>query len=118
MRINVSGHHVEVTNPLREYVLSKFARLERHFDQITNVDVTLIVEKMVQKAEASVHVSGADLFANSQNQDMYAAIDGLADKLDRQIIKHKEKTHGKHHRENVKQQIEENEPADDSDQFN
>jgi putative sigma-54 modulation protein len=104
MRINVSGHHVEVTDPLREYVLTKFGKLERHFDQITNIDVTLIVEKLVQKAEASVHVSGADLFANSHDQDMYAAIDGLADKLDRQIIKHKEKTHGKHHRESVKQQ--------------
>ena len=103
MRINVSGHHVEVTDPLREYVLSKFSRLERHFDQITNIDVTLIVEKLVQKAEASVHVSGADLFANAQDQDMYAAIDGLADKLDRQIIKHKEKAHGKHHRQSLKQ---------------
>ncbi|MBT5293228.1 MAG: ribosome-associated translation inhibitor RaiA [Cellvibrionales bacterium] len=104
MRINISGHHVEVTHPLREYVLNKFDRLERHFDQITNIDVTLVVEKAVQKAEASVHVSGADLFANAKNQDMYAAIDGLADKLDRQIIKHKEKTQGKHHRESLKQQ--------------
>lgn len=103
MRINVSGHHVEVTEPLRDYVLNKFDRLERHSDQITNIDVTLIVEKMVQKAEASIHVSGADLFANSENQDMYAAIDSLADKLDRQIIKHKEKTQGKHHRTSVKQ---------------
>ncbi len=105
MRINISGHHVEVTQPLKDYVLSKFTRLERHFDQITNVDVTLIVEKMVQKAEASVHVSGADLFANAENQDMYAAIDGLADKLDRQIIKHKEKSQGKHHRNGVKQHV-------------
>ncbi len=104
MRINVSGHHVEVTSALREYVLSKFDRIERHSDQITNIDVTLIVEKFIQKAEASVHVSGADLFANSQDSDMYAAIDSLADKLDRQIIKHKEKTQGKHHRNGVKQQ--------------
>lgn len=103
MRINISGHHVEVTDPLREYVINKLGRLERHFDHITNIDVTLVVEKQVQKAEASVHVSGADLFANDQNENMYAAIDGLADKLDRQIIKHKEKTQGKHHRDSLKQ---------------
>ena len=103
MRINVSGHHVEVTDALREYVLSKFERLERHFDQITNVDVTLIVEKLDHKAEASVHVSGADLFADSHDENMYAAIDGLADKLDRQIIKHKEKLKSKRGRTSMKQ---------------
>jgi putative sigma-54 modulation protein len=91
MQITISGHHVDVTPALRDYVLSKFERLERHFDQITNTDVTLIVEKLVQKAEAKVHVSGADIFANAESDDMYAAIDLLADKLDRQLIKHKEK---------------------------
>ena len=94
MQINISGHHVEVTEPLREYVLSKFERLQRHFDQITKSDVTLIVEKLVQKAEANVHVSGADIFANAESEDMYAAIDMLVDKLDRQLIKHKEKHRG------------------------
>ena len=94
MQINISGHHVEVTPPLREYVLNKLDRLQRHFDQITNTEVTLIVEKLVQKAEATVHVSGADLFANAQSEDMYAAIDLLVDKLDRQLIKHKEKHRG------------------------
>ena len=58
MQLNVSGHHVEVTEPLREYVGSKFERLQRHFDQITNIEVTLIVEKLVQKAEATIHISG------------------------------------------------------------
>ena len=91
MQINVSGHHVEVTSALRDYVSSKFSRLERHFDQITNTNVTLTVEKLVQKAEANVHVAGADLFATSESEDMYAAIDTLTDKLDRQLIKHKEK---------------------------
>ena len=94
MQINISGHHVEVTPALREYVLSKLDRLQRHFDQITNTDVTLIVEKLVQKAEASIHVSGADIYAESESDDMYAAIDMLADKLDRQLIKHKEKHRG------------------------
>ncbi len=95
MQINVSGHHVEVTPPLREYVLSKMERLQRHFDNITNTDVTLIVEKLVQKAEATIHVSGADIFATAESEDMYAAIDLLVDKLDRQLIKHKEKS--RHH---------------------
>ncbi|MEP0203413.1 MAG: ribosome-associated translation inhibitor RaiA [Halioglobus sp.] len=94
MQLNVSGHHVEVTDPLREYVESKFERLQRHFDQITNTEVTLIVEKLVQKAEATVHISGADLFAAAESDDMYAAIDALADKLDRQLIKRKEKSRG------------------------
>ena len=94
MQLNVSGHHVEVTAPLREYVENKFERLQRHFDQITNTQVTLIVEKLVQKAEANVHISGADIFAQAESEDMYAAIDALADKLDRQLIKHKEKTRG------------------------
>jgi putative sigma-54 modulation protein len=95
MQINVSGHHVEVTPALREYVHTKFDRLQRHFDQITNTDVTLIVEKLIQKAEANVRVSGADIFAHSESEDMYAAIDVLADKLDRQLIKHKEKLRGR-----------------------
>ncbi len=91
MQLNVSGHHVEVTNALREYVESKFERLQRHYDQITNTEVTLIVEKMVQKAEGKIHISGADIFAAAESEDMYAAIDAMADKLDRQLIKHKEK---------------------------
>ncbi len=91
MQINVSGHHVEVTPALREYVNTKLSKLQRHFDNITKTDVTLTVEKMIQKAEASVHVTGADLFAACESDDMYSAIDQLTDKLDRQLIKHKEK---------------------------
>lgn len=91
MQITVSGHHVDVSDPLREYVESRFDRLQRHFSQITQIDVTLIVEKLVQKAEATVHIAGKDLFAAADSDDMYAAIDALTDKLDRQLIKHKEK---------------------------
>ncbi|AEY00588.1 ribosome hibernation promoting factor [Oceanimonas pelagia] len=91
MQINLTGHHVEITDALRDYVNSKFSRLERHFDHITNAHVILNVEKMQQIAEAKLHVSGGELFANAQHENMYAAIDGLIDKLDRQIIKHKEK---------------------------
>ena len=94
MQLNITGHHLEVTTPLREYVESKFERLQRHFDQITTTHVILTVEKMVQKAEATVHITGADLFAHAESEDMYAAIDALADKLDRQLIKHKQKHRG------------------------
>ena len=94
MQITVSGHHVDVTPALRDYVNSKLGKLQRHFDNITNSAVTLTVEKLVHKAEATVHVAGADLFALSESGDMYAAIDALADKLDRQLIKHKEKIKG------------------------
>ncbi|WP_439105725.1 ribosome hibernation-promoting factor, HPF/YfiA family [Congregibacter sp.] len=91
MQIVISGHHVEVTDALREYVEAKFERLQRHYSQISKSEVTLIVEKMVQKAEATVHIAGKDLFAAADSEDMYAAIDALVDKLDRQLIKHKEK---------------------------
>lgn len=94
MQLNISGHHLELTPPLKDYVESKFDRLQRHFDQITNTQVILSVEKMVQKAEATVHIAGADLFAAAEDEDMYAAIDALADKLDRQLIKHKQKHRG------------------------
>jgi putative sigma-54 modulation protein len=91
MQINLTGHHVDITDSLRDYVNSKFSRLERHFDNITNVHVVLTLEKLQQVAEAKIHLSGGEIFANAQHDDMYAAIDGLIDKLDRQIIKHKEK---------------------------
>ena len=91
MQLTISGHHIDVTEALREYVTTKISRLERHHDRITNTHVILSVEKLQQKAEAALHISGADLFADSESQDLYAAIDQLADKLDRQLIKHKEK---------------------------
>ncbi len=91
MQINLTGHHVEITDSLRNYVDTKFSKLERHFDHISNVHVILNVEKINQKAEATVHLSGAEVFASSENTDMYAAIDSMVDKLDRQVIKHKEK---------------------------
>jgi putative sigma-54 modulation protein len=91
MQLTISGHHVEVTDALREYVTTKVAKLERHHDRITSTHVILSVEKLQQKAEATLHVAGADIFANSQSEDLYAAIDTLTDKLDRQLIKHKEK---------------------------
>ncbi|OQW93120.1 MAG: ribosomal subunit interface protein [Beggiatoa sp. IS2] len=96
MQLNLSGHHIDVTPALRTYVTTKIERLERYFDNVTNIHVVLSVEKLSQKAEATLHVSGATLFANAEHEDMYAAIDALADKLDRQIKKHKEKMKDHH----------------------
>lgn len=92
MQITISGHHVDITDAIKDYVHNKLSKLTHHFDQITATDVTLTVEnKLVQKAEATVHVSGKDLHADASSEDMYAAIDKLSDKLDRQLVKHKEK---------------------------
>ena len=91
MHINITGHQLEVTSALRDYVTNKIGRLENHFDRITNIQVTLKIEKQRQLAEATIHVSNGAVFANSESEDLYAAIDSLADKLDRQLVKHKEK---------------------------
>ncbi|MCB1774457.1 MAG: ribosome-associated translation inhibitor RaiA, partial [Gammaproteobacteria bacterium] len=98
------GHHVDITDSLRAYVDEKIAKLERHFDHVTNVHVILSIEKLEKKAEATVHIAGADVFADSVHQDMYAAIDSLVDKLDRQVLRHKEKVkshRGNGHRESI-----------------
>lgn len=99
MQINLSGHHIELTPALRDYATSKLQRLERHFDHVTDADVVLTVEKLQHKAEATVRYPGAKIFADSIHADMYAAIDALADKLDRQIKRQKEKRTN-HHRQN------------------
>ena len=97
MQTILSGHHVEITDALRQYVNAKMERLERHFDNVTDIHVVLSVEKLRQKAEATLLLSGSKLFADATDEDMYAAIDALADKLDRQVKKHKEKITD-HHR--------------------
>ena len=98
MQVNVSGHHVEVTDSLRNYVATKLEKLERHFDRITNMSVILSVEKQRQKAESIVHISGGEIYADAEHDDLYTAIDMLADKLDRQLIKKKEKRKDRKHR--------------------
>lgn len=91
MQISISGHHVDITDSMRNYVNEKIEKLDRHFDQALDIKVILTVEKLRHKAEATLHVSGNNLYAEDTQEDMYAAIDGLIDKLDRQGIKHKEK---------------------------
>ena len=91
MQINLTGRNVEITDSLKDYVDSKFSKLERHFEHINNIHVILNVDKLQQIAEANIHLNGGEIFAAHEHSDMYAAIDGLMDKLDRQVIKHKEK---------------------------
>ncbi|MFT7267109.1 MAG: putative sigma-54 modulation protein [Porticoccus sp.] len=91
MQLTISGHHLAITAPIREHVTSKLEKLERHHNHITSIHVIVSVEKLLQKAEATIHISGGELFAATEHEDLYAAIDLLADKLDRQLIKHKEK---------------------------
>ncbi|WP_372612202.1 ribosome hibernation-promoting factor, HPF/YfiA family [Halomonas sp.] len=91
MQVNITGHHVELTDALRDYVNDKLSRVERHYDNITNVQVTLSIEKERHLAACTLHAAGADMHAEAKDNDMYAAIDALADKIDRQLVKHKEK---------------------------
>ncbi len=91
MQLNVSGHHVEVTDALRGYVESKIEKIERHFDLVSDVNCILTVEKLRHKAEATIKVNGGTIYADNTEEDMYAAIDGLVDKLDRRVRKYKEK---------------------------
>ena len=105
MNLSISGHHLEVTPSLREYVTAKLDRIRRHFDQVIDVNVFLSVDKLVQKAEISLHVRGKDLFAEASDADLYAAIDALVDKLDRQVLKYKDKRSA-HAHEAIKHQLE------------
>ena len=102
MNLTISGHHLEVTSALREYVLTKLERITRHFDQVVDITVLLSVEKLKekerrQKAEVTVHVKGKDIFVEQTDEDLYAAIDQLMDKLDRQVCRHKDKVQDHHH---------------------
>jgi len=91
MNLNLTGHHVEITPAMRNYVTAKMVKIKRHFDHVIDINVTLSVEKLSQNAEANVHVRGKDIFVETNSTDMYASIDNLVDKLDRKILKHKEK---------------------------
>lgn len=91
MQINFTGHHLEVTPALREYTISKFDKLQRHFDKISSISVVFDIEKIMQTAEATMHVAKLELHASSKSENMYSSIDSLVEKLDRQLIKHKEK---------------------------
>ena len=102
MNLTISGHHLEVTAALREYVLTKLDRVTRHFDQVVDINVLLTVEKQKekerrQKAEVTVHVKGRDIYVEHASEDLYAAIDTLMDKLDRQVMRYKDRLQDHHH---------------------
>ena len=99
MNLSLTGHHMEITPALREYVTAKLERVTGHFDQVIDVKVTLSVEKLKQQVDVTLHVPGNDIHAECSDENMYSAIDLVADKLDRQVLKHKEKV-GDHHRSN------------------
>lgn len=102
MNLNITGHHVDLTPPLREFVTNKLQRVERHFDKLIDANVVLTVEKLRHKAEATLHARGANLHAEATAENMYAAIDMLIDKLDRITTKHKDKRNDHHQREGLK----------------
>jgi putative sigma-54 modulation protein len=106
MNLNLSGRHLDITPAIRSYVLEKLSRVTRHFDHVIDLNVILSVDKLQQKVEASVHVAGRDIHVEAIDADMYAAIDALADKLDRQVVKHKEKLSlHRHESEPLKRQL-------------
>ncbi|GAB1234176.1 ribosome hibernation-promoting factor, HPF/YfiA family [Ferrigenium sp. UT5] len=104
MNLNLTGHHLEITPAIRAHVLSKLDKVKRHFDNVIDVNVVLSVDKLVQKAEATIHVSGKNLFAEASDDNLYVAIDALTDSLDRQVLKHKEKFEARRHDQSGKQQ--------------
>ena len=97
MNLHLTGHQLPITPAIREYVAAKLQRITHHFDNVIDVNIIMSVEKLTQHCEATVHVRGRDIFCEASAQDMYAAIDGLVDKLDRTIIKHKEKNLSNRH---------------------
>jgi len=97
MNLNLTGRHLEITPALRQHVTDKIAKIKNHFDNVIDVNIVLSVDKLQQKAEGSVHLSGKDVFVESDDANMYVAIDSMIEKLDRQIIKHKEKFAARRH---------------------
>ena len=102
MNLTISGHHLDVTPALRDYVVNKLDRVNRHFDQVVDINVLLSVVKLKEKerrhkSEVTLHVKGKDIFVETSHEDMYAAIDQLMDKLDRQVCRHKDKVQDHHH---------------------
>ncbi|BBE50142.1 Ribosome hibernation promoting factor [Ferriphaselus amnicola] len=97
MNLNLSGHHLDITPAIREHVVSKLGKIKKHFDNVLDVTVILSVDKLEQKAEATVHISGKTIFVECQDANLYVAIDELIEKLDRQVLKHKEKNTARRH---------------------
>ena len=97
MNLQLTGRHLEITPAIRDYVKEKFAKIKRHFDHVIDMNIILSVEKLQQKAEATIHISGKNLFVECEDENLYAAIDMLVDKLERQVRRHKEKQTARRH---------------------
>ena len=91
MKINFTGHHLDITPALQNFTEEKFSKLENHFDKITSIHVTFSIQKLLQVAEATIHLSKDDVHAHAESEDMYASIDALIDKLNVQLLKYKAK---------------------------
>ncbi len=104
MNLNLTGRHMEITPAIREHVIGKLDKVKRHFDNVIDVSVILSVEKLQQKAEATLNISGKTLFAETEDGNLYVAIDALIDSLDRQVLKHKEKFEARRHDDSGKHQ--------------
>jgi putative sigma-54 modulation protein len=102
MNLHLTGHHIEITSAIRDYVVSKLERINRHFDHVIDVAVIMTVEKLDQKIEVNCHLAGKDIHVEANDGDMYAAIDRLTDRLDRQVIKHKERFKVNHREPGIK----------------
>jgi putative sigma-54 modulation protein len=103
MNLNLTGRHLEITPAIRNHVIDKLDKVKRHFDNVIDINVILSVDKLLQKAEANVHVSGKTIFAETEDSNLYVAIDALVDSLDRQVLKHKEKKTASRHDDTGKQ---------------
>ncbi|MFH2134229.1 MAG: ribosome-associated translation inhibitor RaiA [Pseudomonadota bacterium] len=104
MNLNLTGRHMDITPAIREHVIGKLDKVKRHFDNVIDVNVILSVEKLQQKAEATLNISGKTLFAETEDGNLYVAIDALIDSLDRQVLKHKEKFEARRHDDSGKHQ--------------
>jgi ribosome hibernation promoting factor len=102
MNLNVTGHHLEITPAIRDYLMAKLERISRRFDHVIDVSVIMSVDRLRQKIEATVHLRGKEIFVEVNHEDMYAAIDALADKLDRQVVRHNERRRAERHNDALK----------------
>jgi putative sigma-54 modulation protein len=105
MNLNVTGHHLEITPAIRDYLMAKLERISRRFDHVIDVSVIMSVDRLRQKIEATVHLRGKEIFVEVNHEDMYAAIDALADKLDRQVVRHNERRRAERHNGALKHQV-------------
>jgi len=105
MNLSITGPHLEVTPAINEYVKTKMARVSRHFDNVIDTQVMLSIERLKHTAEVTMRLPGKDLHCEASDENLYAAIDLLADKIDRQVIKYKDKVQNHSHEPLKRQEV-------------